>query len=128
MYSVDDASAVLSQSAEIVGELPAREEAQACLRALHDFRTGRLNWAQMQALVDDASAAATDRFCAAQSGEQIAPGVWPPAPPDATQSLIAVRLAQYELALQEAYATGTQQIEARWHQEHIGALDRLNQE
>ena len=128
LYSVDDASLVLFQSAEIIGEAPTRPEAQACFQALHDFRTGRLSWEQMHALTEAADAAAAGRYCAAQGQEPLAPGVWAPAPPDATQSLIAVRLAQYELALQEAHAAGTPQIESRWHQEHIAALDTLNRE
>ena len=80
----------------------------------------------MRALAEHADATATVHFCDTQ--RQTAPGVWAPATPGATQALIAVRLAQYELALQEAYATGTQQMEARWHQEHIAALETLNRE
>ena len=113
LYTLDDACAVLSESVEIVGESPGRPEARECVWAIHEFRTNRLTWEEMQAAIDAAGAAIMeDLFCPA----------W------VVQSRIAVALAQYELDFQKAGLAGEQSIEAAWHQEQIYALDALNQE
>ena len=116
---MEEACAVLTQSVEIVGETPVREEARACVEAIHEFRTNRLAWEQMQALIDAASAAAQAALSARAPTD---------VPCEVTQSLIAIRLAQYELDLQMAFFVGTQQIEAEWQQRHLAAFAHWNEQ
>ena len=111
-YTMEEACAVLNESVAIVGELPGRPEARACVAAVHELRTNRLTWEGMQAVIDAARAAA---------GGGLNPA-W------ATQARIAIALAQYELDFQKAFFEGAQAIEEAWHQDQIAALDALNGE